>query len=161
MGGARVITTAGSDARCEIAAAAGADEVLNYRQDNLVERLTGMCGTAGIDHIVDVEFGLNVETSTAVLNTNGTISTYSSSLDPQPTIPFFPLMFKNISLHMVLVYNMPDAAKHQAIKDIHDALSRDQLRHRIAETWSLQETARAHESIEEGGKDGCVVINID
>ena len=66
-----------------------------------------------------------------------------------------------ISLHMVLVYNMPDEAKHQAIADIHGALSKNQLRHRIAETWSLEETAKAHESIEEGGRDGCVVINID
>ena len=161
LGGARVITTAGSDARCEIAAGSGADEVLNYRTENLVERLTGLCGTAGIDHIVDVEFGLNVETSAAVLNTNGTISTYSSSLDPQPAIPFYPLMFKNISVHMVLVYNMPDEAKREAIADIHEALSNDRLNHRIAETWSLEETARAHESIEKGGKDGCVVINID
>ena len=62
---------------------------------------------------------------------------------------------------MVLVYNMPDEAKQRAIDDIYDALENDRLKHRIAETWALEQTAKAHESIEAGGRDGCVVITID
>ena len=110
--------------------------------------------------IIDVEFGVNVETSAEVLKTNSSISTYSSSQDPKPSIPFYPLMFKNTTLYLVLVYNMPDTAKARAISDINRALSDDRLSHRIAETWSLDQTARAHESIEAGGRDGCVIIEI-
>ena len=158
---AYVIATAGSAARCRIAEQTGADRVLNYRQDNLVDEITRATGGAGVDHIVDVEFGINAKTSAALLNNNGSISTYSSSLSPEPIIPFYPLMFKNISLNMVLVYNMPEQAKQQAIDDIYHALRQDRLKHRIAETWPLAQTANAHESIEKGGLDGCVVIHID
>jgi NADPH2:quinone reductase len=70
------------------------------------------------------------------------------------------MMFKNIAIFMILVYNMPEAAKQQAILDINRALVKDQLQHRIAESWDLDETARAHESIEKGGADGCIVIKI-
>ena len=158
---ARVIATAGSDARCEIARQTGAHDVLNYRSDGLAESILELTNGKGIDGIVDVEFGINAETSAVVLKNNGSISTYSSSQAPQPAIPFYPMMFKNITLYMVLVYNMPNAAKEMAIAEINSALANDTLRHRIAETWSLENTARAHESIEDGGLDGCVVIEID
>ena len=160
LAGAYVIATAGSNARCRIAGQTGADTVLNYRQDNLIDEINRVTGGAGVDHIVDVEFGVNVKTSAALLNNNGSISTYSSSLAPEPVIPFYPLMFKNISLNMVLVYNMPEQAKQQAIDDIYHTLEQGLLRHRIAETWSLGEIASAHESIEKGGLDGCVIINV-
>ena len=158
--GARVIATAGSDARCQVARQTGADEVLNYRSDDLVSAIAEFTEGKGVDRIVEVEFGVNAATSAAVLKNGGIISTYSSSLAPQPTIPFYPMMFKNISINLILVYNMPETAKQQAILDINRALAKDQLRHRIAQSWSLKETVKAHESIEQGGKDGCVVIDI-
>ena len=161
LAGAYVIATAGIAARCEIARQSGADEVLNYRDADLVSDINRITHGAGIDHIVDVEFGVNARVSAEVLKTNGSISTYSSSLSPEPVIPFYPFMFKNISLNMVLVYNMPDQAKQQAITDIYHALENNQLSHRIAETWSLHDTPSAHESIEQGGRDGCVVISIE
>lgn len=161
LAGAYVIATAGSNARCEIAGQTNADTVLNYRQDDLIAGINRITRGAGVDHIVDVEFGVNVKTSAAVLKNNGTISTYSSSLLPEPTIPFYPFMFKNISLNMVLVYNMPDAAKQKAIDDIYHALKQDRLKHRIAGVWSLGETADIHEAIEKSTGDGCAIIKTD
>ncbi|WP_424947038.1 NADPH:quinone reductase [Candidatus Spongiihabitans sp.] len=158
--GARVIATAGSAARVKVARQTGADEVLNYRADDLAGAIAEFTSGKGVDRIVEVEFGVNAETSAAVLKTGGIISTYSSSLAPQPVIPFYPMMFKNISVSMIMVYNMPETAKQQAILDINRALAKDQLRHRIAQTWSLEQTAIAHEAIEQGGKDGCVVIEM-
>lgn len=161
IAGARVIVTAGSDARCEVASQTGADEVLNYRSDDLVSAINKLTNGNGVDRIVEVEFGVNAQISALILKNCGIISTYSSSLVPEPTIPFYQMMFKNVSINMVLVYNMPESAKQQAILEINRALANDQLRHRIAESWSLEETAKAHEAIEEGGKDGCVVIEIE
>lgn len=161
LGGATVIATAGTDKNCQAALEAGADEALNYREGDLVGRIEKIAGPGGVDHIVDVEFGINAATSAAVLGNCGTISTYSSSLSPEPDIPFYALMFKNITVNMVLVPYMPEAAKRQAISDITEALERDALQHRIAEVWNLEDTAGAHESIESGGRAGCVVINTE
>ena len=161
LAGAKVIATAGSESRCRIAEQTGAAEVLNYKEENLVEKIGEITSGKGIDHIVDVEFGMNARISAEIINNCGTISTYSSSLRPEPELPFYPMMFKNVTLDMVLVYNMPDAAKSQAINDIYTALDRGSLRHRIAESWPMEKTACAHQSIEAGGLDGCVVVEID
>lgn len=160
LAGARVIATAGSDPRCEVARQTGADEVLNYKTDDLVSRITELTDGQGVDRIVEVEFGMNLETSVAVLKNGGIISSYSSSLATEPALPFYPLMFKNISINLVLVYSMPENAKQQAILDINRALAKEQLRHRIAQPWSLADTIKAHAAVEQGGKDGCVVIEI-
>lgn len=160
LAGARVIATAGSEARCQVARQTGADEVLNYRTDDLPAAIAEFTGGKGVNRIVEVEFGVNAETSATVLQNGGIISTYSSSLAAQPTIPFYPLMFKNITINLILVYSMPETAKQQAILDINRALAKNQLQHRIAQTLPLAETVKAHEAIEQGGKDGCIVIDI-
>ena len=65
-----------------------------------------------------------------------------------------------ITLELVLVYNMPDRAKMHAEQDIYEALDQNNLVHRIAERYPLAETSKAHEAIERGGLDGCVVVDI-
>ncbi|MBX2867186.1 MAG: NADPH:quinone reductase [Acidiferrobacterales bacterium] len=156
--GANVIATAGSESRCDQATQTGADHVLNYRETDLVSAIKDITNGIGVDRIVDVEFGRNIETSSQILKTSGVIASYSSSKEMQPTIPFYPLMFNNITMQLVLVYNMPEAAKQAAAEGITQALATDALKHRIAESYALEETARAHQAIETGGLDGCVVV---
>ncbi|NKB77284.1 MAG: zinc-binding dehydrogenase [Gammaproteobacteria bacterium] len=160
LSGATVIGTAGNDHRCRFAKESGADHVFSYQEADLVDRIMQASGGKGVDRIVEVEFGDNIETSIQVLKTSGTIATYSSSHDPKPVLPFYPMMFNNISVQMVLVYNMSDEAKNHAIEDIYRALKKKQLTHRIARTFPLVDIADAHQSIESNSADGCVVVEI-
>ena len=159
LAGATVIGTAGSPARVEIARDSGADLVLDYNADNVVEAVMDYTGGKGLDRIIDVEFGLNVHDSAQMLKVNGVVASYSSSKLPEPSIPFYPLMFKNITLRTVLVYNMPEPAKTAAMADISKVLENQQLKHRIAQRFKLEETAKAHQAIEAGSLDGCVVVS--
>ncbi|MCY4051583.1 MAG: NADPH:quinone reductase [Gammaproteobacteria bacterium] len=157
---AQVIATAGSDENCQVALDAGADWVLNYRDQNLTSHISECAGSRGVSHIIDVEFGQNANVSAEVLNNCGSIATYSSSKVPEPVIPFYPMMFKNVSVYMVLVYNMPDEIKEQAISAVYGALERVQLKHRISTIIDLSEVAKAHELIESGAAAGSVLIRI-
>lgn len=159
--GATVIATAGSEHRILEARLTGADHVLNYTDDNLAGSIMDITHGQGVDRIVDVELGKNIHTSAQVLKTGGVVASYSSSRDMNPAIPFYPLMFKNVSLELVLVYNMAEGAKKQAREDIHDALASDRLVHRVAKSFPLEQIARAHELVEQGGVDGCVVVAVD
>jgi len=159
--GATVISTAGSNDRIALVKNAGADHVFNYRSDNVVEAVNDLTGGNGVDRIVDVEFGKNIQISVEVLKVNGVIATYSSSQEPEPGIPFYPMMFKNVTLRMVLVYNMPETAKRQAIDDITIILHEELFQHRVAKTVSLENIAEAHQAIETGDVPGCVVIEIN
>jgi NADPH:quinone reductase-like Zn-dependent oxidoreductase len=135
--------------------------VLNYAEDDLVTAISDLTNGEGVDRIVDVEFGVNIEVSSQVLKTGGVVAGYSSTKNINPEIPFYPLMFKNISLQLVLVYNMPEPAKTQAVEDIYRALEQDELVHRIAGRYPLARTAEAHKAVELGSLDGCVVVQID
>jgi NADPH:quinone reductase and related Zn-dependent oxidoreductases len=55
-GGARVLATASSEAKADHARAAGAEAVVNYREEDVARRYGGD-GGAGVDRIVEVEFG--------------------------------------------------------------------------------------------------------
>ena len=99
-GGARVIATAGRNETLAACQHAGADLVIDYKRENVAGRVLGETGGSGVDRIVEVEFGGNLETSVAVLKQNGVIAAYASMAAPTPTLPFYPLMFKGVSLRL-------------------------------------------------------------
>lgn len=156
--GAHVIGTAGRDETVQQARHAGADIVLNYRTDDVPQRVLELTGGLGVERVIDVEFGANLATTLKLIRTNGVIATYSSTQAREPLLPFYPLMFKDITVRFVLVYTMPKSAKQQAAEDITRFLGAEKLKHRVAERYSLLDIARAHEAIEQGGVLGCVVI---
>ena len=156
--GARVIATIGREEGVEDVREAGADVIVNYRKDNLIEAVREFTDGVGVNRIIDVEFGTNLPTTLKVIATGGVIATYSSTQMPEPGLPFYPLMFKDITIRLVLVYAMPEAAKHQAAADIVTRLQEDRLRHRVAKRYPLTDIAKAHEAIEAGGVRGCVVV---
>ncbi|MDH3378709.1 MAG: NADPH:quinone reductase [Gammaproteobacteria bacterium] len=159
-GGANVIGTVGNETSAARARDTGCDLVLNYRVDNVAERAMDFTSGQGVSRVIDVEFGLNIATSIRVIRPNGVIVSYASAQAPQPQLPFYPMMFKDLSVRMVLVYAMPEQAKRRAAEDITSHLKQQNLKHRVAERYSLDAIAKAHESIENGGVAGCVVVEI-
>jgi NADPH:quinone reductase-like Zn-dependent oxidoreductase len=108
-----------------------------------------------------VEFGGNLPEVLACLRTGGTIATYASAQVTEPKLPFYRMMYLDLTVRAVLVYVMPEAAKQAAIADIHRALVGGSLRHRIARRLPLARIAEAHELVERGGLNGCVIVDIE
>jgi len=79
---------------------------------------------------------------------------------PEPTLPFFQLMYMDANIRFIIVYAMPEAAKQHAIDDIENALTNDKLQHRVAATMSLADIAAANELIEQSTIRGAVVLDI-
>ncbi len=159
--GARVIATVGSEERARDARAAGADAVLNYKRDDVAQAVSELTSGNGVDRVIDVEFGKNLAVTLKLIRTNGVIATYSSTQAPEPVLPFYPMMFKDLTVRFVTVYAIPEQAKQRAADDITRALKAGTLRHRIAERHPLGAVVRAHETIERGGAAGCVIVEIE
>lgn len=159
--GATVIATASNDEDRESCLSAGAHHVVNHRSDDVVAQILAVTDGELIDRIVDVEFGGNLPTSVEVLRIGGTIATYASTNVPEPTLPFFQMMYKDITIRCVIVYAMPESAKDHAIADIDTALSANALQHRIAHTLPLDQVVRSNELVEQGNIRGAVVLSID
>lgn len=159
--GATVIATASNSEDRKACLSAGAHHVVNHRSDDVVAEIMAVTDGELIDRIVDVEFGGNLPTSVEVLRIGGTIATYASTNVPEPTLPFFQMMYKDITIRCVIVYAMPEAAKQHAIVDIERALSANALQHRIAHTLPLDQIAESNELVEQGSIRGAVVLSID
>ena len=158
--GARVIATVSNDIKAEIAREAGADEVLNYKATPLLDQLLDLVGNGGIDHVVDVDIAAHMEIYPQILKINGSVGAYASASNLTPTLPFYPLAFRNIQLQPVFVYSMSDAAKAEAIKDINALLTSGQLSPRIDRRFALEDIAVAHETVEAGSLLGNAVVTL-
>ena len=159
--GARVIATASNEEDYEACLAAGADAVVDHRSESLTEEILETTGGHPVDRIVEVEFGANLQTAIDVIRVGGTIATYSSTVVPEPQLPFFQMMYKDLTIRIIIVYAMPEPAKRQAIADIGSALDAGRLTHRVARRLPLGEIAVGNELVEEGNIRGCVVLDID
>jgi NADPH2:quinone reductase len=158
-GGARVIATArGKDA--DRAAAAGADAVVDFTAPDAAARILAANDGRPVDRIVEVEFGRNAGMDTEIIAENGTICAYGSHQDRTPALPFYPLMFKAVTLEMALVYILTPAQRSDAIDRLTRALAAGALHSPIAATFDLADTAAAHEMVESGVRDGSVLVRL-
>jgi len=158
--GARVIATASNEQDAAACREAGAEAVVNHREPDWGNAVLDLTGGQKLDRVIDVEFGANLPELLQCVRIGATIATYSSTVVPEPALPFRTMMFMDLTVRMVIVYAMPEEAKAQAVADTQAALTEGSLQHRIAETLPFDQMAKAHEIIEEGSVRGCVVVTI-
>ena len=157
--GATVLSTVSSDDKATTARAAGAQHTINYRTEDVVAEVRRLTDGAGVDRIVDVDFGGNFPTSLQILTADAVIASYASRGEGEPRIPFRALMQRNITIHAILVYTMPEAAKTAGAADITRALQEGALRPVIGERLPLERIAEAHTAVERGSIIGNVVLH--
>ena len=161
LAGAIVIATASNDEDKKTCQELGAEIVVNHRDEEWEIDILEATNQRKIDRVIDVEFGMNLPKLLKVLKTGATIATYASSQIPKPELPFLQMMYKDLSIRMVIVYAMPETAKLEAIKHITTALNKDQLQHKVAYSLPLQEIIKGHQLIESGKVRGCVILSLD
>ena len=159
--GATVIATGSSRKSVEHCKQAGADFVVGHPSNKTATEILEFTSGRKVDRIVDGDFGVNLPSVLDVLKTNGVIATYSSMTNMNPVIPFVRMMFMDITIRMVLVYAMPWDAKQQAIEDITNMLPLGNFDHRVAGTFPLKQSVKAHNEIERGDNYGSVIISIN
>lgn len=156
--GARVITTVSNEEDDRACLAAGADAVVNYRTEDWSSEVLDANEGEPVDRVVEVEFGANLAEVLKLVRLGATIATYSSTQVPQPKLPFYQMMYQDLRIRLVIVYAMPEEAKRRAIADIDEASRAGKLQHRVAHVVGLDDIAKAHVLIEDGGFRGCVVV---
>jgi NADPH2:quinone reductase len=95
--GAKVIATAGSPGKLEAAAAHGADHLINYRQEDIRERVKSLTEGRGADVVYDAVGGEAFEASLRSINWGGRILIIGFASGKIAQIPANILMVKNVS----------------------------------------------------------------
>ncbi len=83
---ATVITTVSSPAKGEIARRAGADHVVDYKREDVGERIMAITGKRGVDAVIEVDLAANARLLPDVLAPNGVVAIYGSGA-PEASIP--------------------------------------------------------------------------
>lgn len=145
----------------DIARRAGAHEVLRTEGLSTDEAADSLLCAApdGVNHVVEVAFHANVALDEKVLKLGGSIATYASG-DPTPSIPFWPLVFKNIRVFFLGSDEFPPESKRQAAKGLNDCLEGRWTGYEIALTLPLERVAEAHEAVEAGDYAGRVLLAV-
>lgn len=160
---ATVLTTVSSPEKAQLAAAAGADHVIDYTQQDVVAEVRRIA-PGGVDTIVEVSVAKNAGIDAQVLANGGSVASYADDGGAQMTVPIRASMTVNARWQFVLLYTAPPAAKARAVEDITAALldgavrtGRDAglpLHH-----YPLERAADAHAAVESGAV-GKVLINV-
>src|SRR6202035_5386449 len=123
------------------AKSAGAHEVL-VSDKELSLRVRALAPD-GLDHIVEVAFGANIEADVELLKQDGSIASYATD-NASPKIPFWQMVFKNIRVFFLGSDDFPKEAKLQAVRDLNAALEGEWQGFDIGERIALADIARAH-----------------
>lgn len=156
LSGARVITTVSS---AQKAAHSGAKDWINYREANVTEAVMDLTGGQGVDRIVDVDFGANQAADLALVKSGGTIASYASASDMAPTLQFYPFMFKNVTLKMLIVYLLDAEVRRRGEAQLTEWLQAGKLSHAVVPGGGLADAAAAHGRVAAGDKLGTVVLS--
>ena len=119
--GSTVITTVSSDEKAAHAHQAGADYILNYRTQSVVERVKEITNGKGVDLVIDVDIAANGPILPDIIAQHGTIMVYgTSALDVN--LPILRFIVDSVSIRFFVVYELQSAVRQAAISDLTDLL---------------------------------------
>jgi NADPH2:quinone reductase len=157
--GAIVLTTISSDAKAKLARQAGADHVIDYKRENVGERVMALTGNAGVDVVIEMDLAGNAKLYPSLLHPRGQVVVYGTS-NGQATIPAQPSLVNAMMIKFVYVYELNADERIAAISAINRMLEADTLIHNVALTLPLEDIVAAHEAVEQGKAMGNVVITL-
>jgi NADPH:quinone reductase len=154
---ATVIGTVRTDAEAAQVDRATADHVVSVQSDpvSAIRRLA----PDGVDRIVDVALSANADTDAAVVRNGAVLAAYASPKD-RPELPFWPMLFANVTIMLLGSDDFPQAAKDAAARDLTEAAAESALSIHVAEVFPLRRIAAAHELIESGKALGRVLVSL-
>ena len=158
--GASVIATVSGDEKAAVASNAGADLIINYRDEDVVAAIEDFTNGEGVDRILEVEFGGNLSVSEQVIKSNGTIASYGSVAVMEPTLPFYNFMFKGVKLNTYLIYIVSESDRNTIVNGLNAAMNDRALTHLVTESYALDDIVNAHLSMESNRVIGNIVVGI-
>ncbi len=113
----------------------------------------------GVDRVIEVALSANADLDAEVARQGSVIAAYSSPAD-RPALPFWPLLFANVTLRLLGSDDFPRDAKQHAVRDLTEAAADGGLSVRVAARYPLGDIAAAHKAVESGIHNGRVLVTL-
>jgi NADPH2:quinone reductase len=159
--GATVFGTVSTEAKAELARAAGADEVILYTQTDFEAEVKRLTNGRGVDVVYDSVGQTTFEKSLNCLRPRGLLALFGQSSGPVE--PFNPAILNAkgslfLTRPSLFHYVAERAELLERARDVFDSLLAGDLKIRIDRAYPLAEAAEAHRHIEGRGTTGKIVL---
>lgn len=149
--GARVIGTAGSPAKAEVARRNGCAEVVLYREEDVAARVRELTGGAGVPVVYDSVGAATFEASLGSLARRGLLVSYGNASGPVP--PFAPLRLSQagsvyVTRPTLFDYTATTEELDASAAAFFEVVRSGAVRTEIGRRWRLEEVADAHRALE-------------
>lgn len=153
--GARVIASAGSEAKLERARQLGADVGINYAKQDLTEGVVEATGGRGCDVVLEGIGGDILRKSLDALAFNGRCVT-AGTVAPEEA----PIDVRRLMVRGQISFTGVHFAPKESVKEVLKLLARGDLRPVLAKTFPLSEACAAHEMLESRDLFGNIVLEM-
>jgi NADPH2:quinone reductase len=153
--GATVIATVSSDEKAAIARRAGADFTVNYKTENVADRIREINGGKRVDRIIEVDLAANGMSYPALLKERGKAVIYGSGAAEMKIPSAF--IRQATTLEFFIVYMLTADERTRAIGALDAMMLAGTLQHHIGERFPLDRIVEAHEAVE-AGSNGNVIV---
>jgi NADPH2:quinone reductase len=157
--GARVLTTVSGAEKAAHALAAGADAAINYREEDVVERVKSLTEGRGVDAVIEMDLTRNAQCYPGVLSPFARVVVYGMSAG-EATLPSLWMMQNSILLRFIFIYEITAEDRSAVLAELTDHLAANRLKHTIARRLPLARAGEAHDLVEGGDLIGNVVLDI-
>jgi len=157
--GARVLTTVSSQEKADYVLAAGADEAINYRSEDVAARVAELTGGRGADRIIELNLSANAPLYDRILAPGGTAIIYGTE-EATASVPAQAFIPRGAALKWFIVYELSDSDREAGVADLNRMLADGALATTIAARFPLDDIAAAHEMVEAAQHIGNVVLDI-
>jgi NADPH2:quinone reductase len=162
--GARVITTAGSQEKCDACRKLGADIAVNYKTEDFVAATKAATGDKGADVILDMVGGDYIARNYEAAAVEGRIVQIAFQGSPKTTVDFRRIMLKRLhhTGSTLRSRSVPDkAAIARAVEDnVLPLLTSGKVKPIIFKTFPLKDAAAAHALMESSAHIGKIVLTL-
>jgi NADPH:quinone reductase len=155
--GATVIGTVRTDAEAGRVSAALADHVVSLQSDPVTE--IRRLAPDGVDRVIEVALSANADLDAAVVRNGAVVAAYASPAD-RAELPFWPMLFANVTIRLLGSDDFPREAKDAAARDLTAAAAESALAVTVADTFPLARIAAAHERVDSGKAPGRVLVSV-
>jgi len=148
--GATVLTTVSSPEKAAAAREAGADHTIDYKREDVGERVMELTGNRGVDAVIEMDLAANAKLIPFVLRPKGSVIVYGTGA-AAASLPAYFCLTQSIRVQFFLVYELDTRERERAVSAISRALEQGKLINRIARpAYKLAHVAAAHEAVERG-----------
>jgi len=162
--GAKVITTVSSLEKAAFVKSLGADEVILYRDEDVVDGVLAWTGGVGVDVVFDTVGGALIEQSFNATKVYGDVV---SILGFPAEINLATARLRNLRLTQELmlsaaILELESAQQHQGdiLKQCASLFDQGKLRIEVARVFSLAQATEAHRLLEQSGVTGKLVLRV-